>query len=436
MSAIDTVYEYAGYSLAAGLHDILAGVGLPLILALAGVAYVVHAIADRGSPKDLAVYVLYLVLAWWLLSPGTFQGVRAPTFVGYVGQAADLLQKRAVKHVNERFLEAPFEWERVAAMASLGRILDPALEKGVGEFLEACARPALARAVPEHANLLREGALPYGAACEKRRRELWAGLLTHLKADPFHRAAIHAARARDPSRASAFEERYADEIAIREIDEPGSPTSESALVLASLGKYSYVDGAQSVGRLPGWVDSFFGVAGMLPGAHGVLEDAANAAISGAAVLEQSWKGRFAAKQQYYLATVYGPVVYGLSLMLLVGLFPVAGLFALLPGKWRVLVHWGEIFVSIKLWPVLWAALSSFNARRSSLEAFEPGGRTSGDVWLVLASMYLLTPAIAFLVVHLAVTAAAMPFSQAVPPPAGPGLGPVGPALRIAGSVAR
>lgn len=436
MSAIDTVYEYAGATLAAGLHAILAGAGLPLIVALAGTAWVVHTIQDRGSVRDLAVYVLYLALAWWLLSPGSFPEVRVPRFVGYAGQAADLLQKRAVGHVNGKFLEAPFEWERVAAMASLGRILDPALAREAGEFLEACARPALGRAVPEHANLLREGALPYGAACEKRRGRLWTALRAHAKSDPFHRSALQAARKRDPAEASAFEERYVDELAVRAVDEPGSPTSEEALVRAALGSYSPLDRAQSVGELPRWVDGLLGGVGLLPGTHGVLEDAANLAISGAAVLEQSWKNRFSAKQQYYLATAYGPVVYGLSLMLLIGLFPIAGLFALLPGKWRVLVNWGKAFISVKLWPVLWAALSSFNARRGSLEAFDPWGGTKSDVWMAVAAMYLLTPGVAFLVVHLAASAAAMPFSAAVPPPAGPGLGPAGGGLRIAGSLAR
>ncbi len=121
---------------------------------------------------------------------------------------------------------------------------------------------------------------------------------------------------------------------------------------------------------------------------------------------------------------------------MIGLFPLAGLMALVPGKWRAPVNYGKVLVSVKLWPVLWAALSSFNAGRPALEAFEPDPRGSADVFLAVAWMYLLTPALAYLVVNLAVSAAAVPFGPALPPPSGPGLGPAGAALQVAGSAAR
>jgi hypothetical protein len=113
----------------------------------------------------------------------------------------------------------------------------------------------------------------------------------------------------------------------------------------------------------------------------------------------------------------------LSLLFLLGLFPIAGLFALLPGRWRALVNYGKVLVSLKLWPVGWAVLSAFDAKRSLHEAFEPAARGSGSVAYAVASFYVLVPAVAFLVVHLATTAAAMPFAAAVPPPAGPPISP-------------
>ncbi len=61
------------------------------------------------------------------------------------------------------------------------------------------------------------------------------------------------------------------------------------------------------------------------------------------------------------------------------------MFAIPPGKRRVLVNWGKVFVSVKLWPVGWAALTAFNARRAALEALDPGGRGTGDVFLGVAS---------------------------------------------------
>ena len=175
---------------------------------------------------------------------------------------------------------------------------------------------------------------------------------------------------------------------------------------------------------------------MIPAIWKFGDDALDVGVSGAAQLSQSWDNRFTAKQKYYLATIYGPHIYGLSLMLILGLFPIAGLFALLPGKWTVLVNYGKVFVSIKLWPVAWAALTTFNTRRDTLEAFDPGQRVGGDVFFAVAAMYLLTPAICFLVVHLATAAAAMPFAPAVPPPSGPGLGPAGGMVHMAARAVR
>jgi hypothetical protein len=136
--------------------------------------------------------------------------------------------------------------------------------------------------------------------------------------------------------------------------------------------------------------------------------AANVLVSGASQLNQWWENAFTARQKYYLVCVYGPHVYGLALLFVIGLFPVAGLMALWPGKWRALLNWGKVF--------------------------DPAPR--GNAFLAVASMYLLTPAIAYLVVNLAVSAAAMPFSPALPSPSGPGLGPVGVAVQGAGAAAR
>ncbi len=432
MTSIDTVYEFAGLRLAETLRAMLSGVGLPLILGLAGTAWLVHQLAsERASVRELGVHLALLMLAWWLLSPTSSGGTRAPRFLVWLGEGADVLQKRAVRGVNDRFLDRPFEWERLAALASFARVLDPALQRSADEFLEACARPALARAEPRSANLFERGALPYPPPCEERREDLRLRLAGHVGRHPTHRAAIDAARRHDPRTADAFRDRYFETVCLRAIDDPGGPTGEQALVVASLGAYSYTDRSQSTGEFPGWVRppwAWF--------AGDLWEAGANAAVTGIAELQQSWDNRFTAKQKYYLATTYAPHLYGLSLLFLMGLFPVVGLWALLPGKWTALVNFGKVFVSVKLWPVLWAALTQFNEKRSAIEAFDPGERGSGDVWLAVSSMYLLTPAVAFLAVHLAARAAAMPFQQAVPPPSGPGLGPVGPVVQVASRLAR
>lgn len=428
MTSIDTIYEYAGLKLAGSLWALFSSVGLPLIVALAGVAYVVHSIADKGSIRPLAVHLMYLILAAGLLASTSHQGVAAPRFVAWLGQATDLLQKRAVRQINDRFLTEPFEWERIAARVGSARILDPALERDVDLFLASCGRTTLARAEPRRANLLRDGALPYEGACEDQRRSLWQRLQQHVQENPHHHATLEAARARDPAQGAAFADRYADEIAVRAIDEPGGPTSETALLRASLGEYSYTDPTQYTGPLPSWARA---AAGVLFG-----DEMANLAITGLAELHQNYENRFASKQKYYLAVSYGPHVYGLATMILLGLFPVAAMFALLPQQWRVLANFSKAFVSVKLWPVGWTLLSTFNQRRGALEAFDPSERISGTPFLAISAMYLIIPALMFLIVHLATAAAALPFTPAVPPAAGPGAGPVAPMVHVASRLAK
>jgi len=430
MTSLDTIYEYAGLKLAGSLWALFSGVGLPLIVALAGVAAAFHAVPEKGSIRPLAVHLIYLILAAGLLGSTSQQGVPTPRLVAWLGQATDLLQKRAVRQINDRFLTEPFEWERIAARVSLARVRDPALQRDIDRFLASCGRTTLARSEPQRANLLREGALPYVGACEDQRRGVWQRLQRHVHEDPQHRATLEAARAKDPSQAAAFADRYADEIAVRAIDEPGGPTSESALVRDSLGEVSYTDPSQFTGQLPAWIKASMGIAGLWG------DEIANVALTGMAELHQGYENQVGSKQKYFQVVTYGPHVYGLSLMVILGLFPVAGLFALIPNQWKVLVNYGKVFVSIKLWPVGWTLLSTFNQRRGLLEAFDPPGRITGAPFLAVSAMYFLIPGLMFLIVHLATAAAAAPFAPAVPPTAGPGLGPVVPAVNIAARLSR
>ncbi len=426
MNGIDTIYEYAGYKLAGSISAVFAAVGLPLIVALAGIAYAFHLMAEKGSIRPVAVHAIFLIFAAWLLGGTTLPGVHTPRFAAYAGRAGDLLQKRLVRSINDHFLTEPFEWERIAARLGSARIHDPALELRLDAFLQSCARTALAGSEPAQPNLLREGALPYSSACEQRRRDLLARMQAHLQTDPRHKATLDAARAKDPTQAAVFQERYLDEIVLRSLDEPGGPVSEAGLVAASLGEYSLTDPAQSTGSLPSWAKTILGPVGLLFG-----DEIANVAVGGLAQLNQEIQNRYTARQKYYQVLALGPHLYGLSEMVLLGLFPVAGLFALAPGQWRVLIHFLKVFASVKLWPVGWAVLSTFNERRSTIEAFAPPDRGGGNVFLAVAGMYLLIPAIAFLVVHLASAAAALPFTPAVPPAAGAGPVGAGPVINVA-----
>ncbi len=414
---IDTVYEYAGYSLAALLRGVVSGAGLPLLVGAAGTAWLFHEMSsERASPRQLLVHLLSLILAWWLLSPARGGEIAAPRLAVWLGQATDQVQTRAIRAVNARFLDSPLAWERLSAMAAHATILDPALRKDVADFLEACATPALAMTAPVGDDLLADGALPYDAACARRRSELRGRISRHLETDPLHRAALETAAAHDPPNAAAFRARYEAEACRRAVDDPGSPLSEGALLAAALGTYSYTDAAQSTGAFPRVATGLLAV----PDSVSRLWDwTANLVLSAAGAFQQSLSQRLTAKQTYFTATAYAPHLYGLSLLFLLGLLPVAGLWALWPGKWTALANWAKIFASLKMWPLGWAILTSFNARRSALEAFDPGPRGSGDAFLAVSAFYVLVPTLSFLVVHLGVKAAASPFAAAVPGPAGP-----------------
>jgi hypothetical protein len=212
-----------------------------------------------------------------------------------------------VRQINDRFLTEPFEWERSRPASARARARSGAAA-GLDLFLESCGRTTLARAEPAARNLLREGALPYDARLRGPPRTLWQRLQAPRPGGSPAPRDVDAARAKDPAQAAAFAERYADEIAVRAIDEPGGPMSEDALVLASLGEYSYTDPPSRPAPLPAGQASsrrrrFCG------------DQIANLAITGLAELHQELRDRFRRSREYFAVT-YGPACLRLALMLL------------------------------------------------------------------------------------------------------------------------
>src|SRR4029077_12833656 len=67
---------------------------------------------------------------------------------------------------------------------------------------------------------------------------------------------------------------------------------------------------------------------------------------------------------YYKVSLYAPYFYGLVQMVLIGLFPVAALWALWPGHWKALLNFGKLFLSVKLWVGFWSILAAFNQARA------------------------------------------------------------------------
>lgn len=121
---------------------------------------------------------------------------------------------------------------------------------------------------------------------------------------------------------------------------------------------------------------------------------------------------------YYKVSLYAPYIYGLVQMVLIGLFPVAALWALWPGHWKALLNFGKLFLSVKLWMVFWAILAAFNQARYDLVlGNDPARNGIGNQIEILpsiATMYLLTPLLSYMIVSLATYSGALALQGIIP----------------------
>jgi hypothetical protein len=241
--------------------------------------------------------------------------------------------------------------------------------------------------------------LTYIARCEDARAELAARLDEHLRINEFL-AELQAIFTGSGGTRSAAE--FRRDLVLKAMLNSHRPTGEvgefAAVVRAALPKLEEVDGSREGGPV----------------------EAAKKILN----WSQDSDNKISSQQKRYLIILQGPYLYGLALMIVAGLFPVVGMFAILPGRWRALVHWGKAFLSIKLWPVCWAILTKFEKQAERVDAWQEV--TTADLATVIASMYVVTPVLCFAIVALATSVSALPFHQAASAPAG-----IGPAVMVA-----
>ncbi len=106
---------------------------------------------------------------------------------------------------------------------------------------------------------------------------------------------------------------------------------------------------------------------------------------------------------YYKITNFAPYVYGLAMMILIGIFPFAACMVALPWGWRALVKWGKFVLMVKLWVVIWSMLADFNqARYQWYDDYAEQGLAEDATYIFggICVLYVLTPAIAGIVVQL------------------------------------
>jgi len=444
---LDTAYEYAGFQAAASFHGALAGLSIPLLFALAGIAYRFFRVAEDGAVRPLAFYVLSVFLVWWIGSPSTSDAGalphhRAPRALAVLDSAADAIVRRAVEGVDRDFLARPFEWERLALLARVSRVQDRDLKERLRFFFEECTQPAVIRLGTPPTDAVRRNpaaddtGLDYGRlvdgegrSCESVRRDLLSALDREIAGDPVHREALAALAAYSREEAVDLRALYLDKLVRNEWMRPDPAEGELEAARRSVGTYRWYDADRQTTRYPfdGGRDlnRFWDQLNFTVGL--AMEAFTNIYAETTQWLSEATE----AKQRYYLVTTHAPHLYGLFLMLLMAFFPVAVLYALLPGKWTALLHYAKLFMAVKLWPFGWALLTAFTQRRPLALALADAAsdlRTRVDyefrigdtpnLFATITLMYILVPALSFVIVQLVSHAASLPFQQAVPRPTG------------------
>lgn len=477
LTAVDSLYEYAGYRLAGELVGVFQQYAVGILVGLIGIGIVVYRIAQGDSPHHLLLHCVYLMLMAWLFSPlavsfgrtivetrnhdteaynqalswvdralgfsvlprGKERSykitdqpivVRAPRFALYVNQAVDTIMEAAILRINVRFKEAPFEWARIAYTTSSARIYDSLLKEDFGRFVERCHIPLLAKeGVEEPQNpLSTKGQPSYGPlrvrlssgenrACSVARGELRSRLDRYVETDPHQKGILAPVAEHEPGRYAEFRRFFVDKMAENEFLMRNFDRDEFGRVVASMGSY---DPAMQTFKLPvdvSWLSPISAVVGR-DSVNNAVAKGLNVLAGSTAEANASFYHEVNARQMHYSVIQFAPHLYGLVVMFLIGLFPLVGLWSLLPGRWTALVHFGKVFTSVKLWPVLWSCLSLLNQGQSRVDEAVyytvPGAVTGGTVFWAIASMYLAAPLMAFLVIQMATSAGTIAFQTLVP----------------------
>jgi hypothetical protein len=442
---LDTAYEYAGFQAAGSFQEALSDLSVPLLFALAGVAWRVFRVAEDGAVRPLAFHMMTLFIVAWLASPrssdrSALPHLRAPRAIAMMDAAADEVVRRAVRGIDKEFLTRPFEWERLALLSRVSRVQDPELAAETRRFLEECVPAAILRAgtpPPDGARrnpIADDSGLSYtglvdaaGRSCESVRRSLVEGLRHEVESHSLHRATLAALAAYEGG--GEWTASYTDKLVRNLWFRPDEIEGEMAALRRSVGPYRWFDVDQRTMRYP------FDGGRAINSAYDLFMFpslvVADVAVALHAETTQWLSDATESKQRHYLVTTHGPHLYGLSLMLLMALFPIVSLYSVLPGKWTALLHFAKLFFSIKLWPFGWALLTAFTSRRPAAMALADAasdfraplehalriGETP-NLFATISLLYLLVPVLSFCVVQLVSHAASLPFQSATPRPAG------------------
>jgi len=109
-----------------------------------------------------------------------------------------------------------------------------------------------------------------------------------------------------------------------------------------------------------------------------------------------------------------------------------------PGSWTAVLNFLKLWTSIKLWPVFWTFLSSFNIYRLNLPADDPlgveGTGGSAAMFASVAAMYVLVPVLSYMILNLVAQAGMLTISSFTGSGtgAGPAIGTIAAGVSTAG----
>ncbi len=458
-SAIDTLYEIKGFEMTARLMGYLYPAGVGIILGV-GLVHTLYKTASEGRYRAIAVYVAMALFLAWFLSPapvrialpagyaynatlkdlvhaaqtagGAELRTEAPRIMILVHGLVDGLQRLLVRAVDESFEKEPFRHDRGAALLRLSKIHDSDLRRRYHTFVLWCHLRALAARererrpppTPYHdpfkipaaeyapfsipglepaPDLTGTGTGGLGSPdlpCSSESVELSKRLIEHVRQAPELRETLGVVR---------------DLLAAQGTLGPGADPghSQPLEIVKSYVLYNETVGLLSMEEirtlqraLPDY--EMFDRKTQTDSNAQTFENNMRSSVSwlvkGWQSVDQWIKHRAEGPALYFKATSYGPYAYGIATMILLAIFPFAGFMALFPGHWSALLAWAKYLLWVKLWMVFWAILSRFNEWRYSLEDIgnDPSNGLGDQTYIfpAIAAMYLLTPALALIVVQL------------------------------------
>jgi len=252
-------------------------------------------------------------------------------------------------------------------------------------------------------------------SCLAERTEIWQGLIDHIRKDSTHQETVKLiqwvvtewnSKGKRPLDIGSADIFLAQQIAFNETMVFSNVVgSEIGLVAnAAPEYYMFASSQQSTSNVQNvgqWMKS-----------------AVSFVVKGFQSVKQWFQTHAEGPATYYKVTLYAPFIYGLVQMVLLALFPVAAIWGLWPGHWKVLLNFGKLFVSVKLWVVFWAALAAFNQGRYDLilgnDPARNGAGNAVEIFPSIAAMYLLTPLLSFMIVSLATNCGALVIQGIIP----------------------